>query len=143
MESEWTPGRHDENDGGADMPVPSFGTDGAAMTPDADHGLDVVAPVASAVDAEPPTWPGDEAASTADAEVGDAREGEVEAHRSAVDAVDELLDEVELALARLDDGTYGRCESCGVPIDDADLAVQPLVRECAGCSTRVLATESV
>ncbi|HEX7442807.1 MAG TPA: hypothetical protein VF320_02910, partial [Acidimicrobiales bacterium] len=47
----------------------------------------------------------------------DETEGEEEAHRSAVDAVDELLDEVELALARLDDGTYGRCETCGSPID--------------------------
>ena len=34
-------------------------------------------------------------------------------HRSQVDAVDALLDEVELALTRLDDGTYGRCEACG------------------------------
>ena len=44
-------------------------------------------------------------------------------HRSAADTVDALLDEVELALARLDDGTYGRCETCGAVIDDAVLAV--------------------
>lgn len=60
-------------------------------------------------------------------------EGEEEAHRSAVDAVDELLDEVELALARLDDGTYGHCEECGSPIDDARLAGSPIVRTCGGC----------
>jgi hypothetical protein len=58
---------------------------------------------------------------------------EEEAHRSAVDAVDALLDEVELALARLDDGTYGRCEECGTPIGDARLAESPTVRTCRTC----------
>ena len=63
----------------------------------------------------------------------DGTEGEEEAHRSAVDAVDGLLDEVELALARLDDGTYGRCEECGAPIDDARLADSPIERTCGTC----------
>ena len=63
------------------------------------------------------------------------------AHRSEVDAVDQLLDEVELAMARLDDGTYGRCETCGVPIDDVELAAGPLVRECTPCSAGALAFE--
>jgi RNA polymerase-binding transcription factor DksA len=63
----------------------------------------------------------------------DGTEGEEEAHRSAVDAVDGLLDEVELALARLDDGTYGRCEECGSPIDDARLAGSPIERTCGTC----------
>jgi RNA polymerase-binding transcription factor DksA len=67
------------------------------------------------------------------AEAVDGGEGEEEAHRSAVDAVDELLDEVELALARLDDGTYGRCEECGSPIDDARLAGSPIVCTCGAC----------
>jgi len=61
--------------------------------------------------------------------------GEEEAHRSAADSVDELLDEVELALARLDDGTYGRCESCGSPIDDARLAASPIERTCGHCGS--------
>ena len=75
----------------------------------------------------------------------DAGEGAVEedAHRSAVEAVDGLLDEVERALARLDDGTYGRCETCGAPIDDTDLAARPLVRECGGCTAGLLVTEVV
>ena len=69
--------------------------------------------------------------------------GEEDTHRSAVDAVDGLLDEVELALARLDDGTYGRCEACGTPIDDGDLAARPLVRECGTVRTGVLVVEGV
>ncbi len=63
----------------------------------------------------------------------DVGPGEEEAHRSAVDAVDALLDEVELALSRLDDGTYGRCEECGTPIDDSRLAASPTVRSCGAC----------
>ena len=60
-----------------------------------------------------------------------------------MDAVDELLDEVELALTRLDDGTYGRCETCGAPIDDAELAAQPLVLECRACGAGVLQPDPV
>jgi hypothetical protein len=77
-------------------------------------------------DVEPGTVGGD----------GEVPEGEVpdeDLHRSAVDAVDRLLDEVELALTRLDDGTYGRCETCGTPIDDDRLAGLPIVRTCARC----------
>jgi len=68
---------------------------------------------------------------------GSAPDGEVvaedELHRTAVDAVDRLLDEVERALARLDDGTYGRCEACGEPIADDRLAEHPIVSTCARC----------
>jgi hypothetical protein len=62
---------------------------------------------------------------------GDA--AEESAHRAAVDEVDALLDEVERALARLDDGTYGRCETCGTLIDDEVLAADPVIRHCASC----------
>jgi len=64
---------------------------------------------------------------------GDEPLGEEELHRSAVDAVDGLLDEVERALAQLDDGTYGRCDGCGEAIDDDRLAELPIVRSCARC----------
>ncbi len=51
-----------------------------------------------------------------------------------IDAVDRLLDGVEGALSRLDDGTYGVCESCGGPIDDARLAEAPTTQSCSSCS---------
>ncbi len=54
-------------------------------------------------------------------------------HTVTLDAVDALLDEVDRALARLDDGVYGRCESCGGPVDDDRLADLPTVRTCAPC----------
>lgn len=40
------------------------------------------------------------------------------------------LDDVERALQRLDDGSYGRCERCRAPIDDERLAAQPASRLC-------------
>jgi RNA polymerase-binding transcription factor DksA len=50
-----------------------------------------------------------------------------------IDAVDALLNEVEQSLARLDAGTYGRCEECGEAIDDARLAELPTTRRCGTC----------
>lgn len=52
---------------------------------------------------------------------------------AAIDAVDALLNEVEQSLFRLDAGTYGRCEECGEPIDDARLAELPTARTCGSC----------
>ena len=40
------------------------------------------------------------------------------------------LADVESALAKLDDGTYGTCESCGRPIADARLEAMPHTRFC-------------
>lgn len=40
------------------------------------------------------------------------------------------LDEVERALRKLDDGTYGRCETCHEPIADARLEAMPATRFC-------------
>jgi DnaK suppressor protein len=40
------------------------------------------------------------------------------------------LDEVERALSKLDDGTYGKCETCGEPISEARLEAMPATRFC-------------
>jgi DnaK suppressor protein len=40
------------------------------------------------------------------------------------------LDEVERALAKLDDGTYGACEICGRQISEARLEAMPATRFC-------------
>jgi DnaK suppressor protein len=42
----------------------------------------------------------------------------------------EQLDDVEEALAKLDDGTYGSCEVCGEPIGEARLEAMPATRFC-------------
>lgn len=40
------------------------------------------------------------------------------------------MDEVQAALDRLEDGTYGRCEACGRSIDDDRLGALPATRYC-------------
>ena len=52
---------------------------------------------------------------------------------ASIDAVEHLLSEVEEALARLDEGTYGHCASCEESIDDAFLAELPTTRVCRTC----------
>jgi len=42
----------------------------------------------------------------------------------------EELDDVEHALSRLDDGTYGTCQVCGQALDDDRLAQMPQARCC-------------
>jgi RNA polymerase-binding transcription factor DksA len=49
---------------------------------------------------------------------------------SILEQVEAELDDVEHALVRLENGTYGLCEACGRPIDDARLEAQPATRFC-------------
>ncbi|MCU1492595.1 MAG: hypothetical protein JWO62_359 [Acidimicrobiaceae bacterium] len=48
-----------------------------------------------------------------------------------LDAADSVLGAVEGALAKLEEGRYGRCEVCGAEIDDAVLATAPVATRCA------------
>lgn len=48
----------------------------------------------------------------------------------------ELLEQVERALARIDDGTYGSCESCGNPVGKARLQAFPRATLCVPCKQR-------
>jgi DnaK suppressor protein len=43
--------------------------------------------------------------------------------------------DVDRALRRHDEGTYGICEVCGQPIAAERLAVRPSARTCVGCAT--------
>jgi RNA polymerase-binding protein DksA len=45
------------------------------------------------------------------------------------------LNEVDSALRRLDEGTYGSCESCGRPISVGRLQARPIARTCIECAT--------
>ncbi len=44
------------------------------------------------------------------------------------------LRDVDDALARVADGSYGTCESCGRPIAAERLAARPAARTCIGCA---------
>ena len=49
---------------------------------------------------------------------------------SLVDNVNDLIEKVEHALARIDDGSYGRCEACGNPIEAERLDALPYTTLC-------------
>jgi len=51
-------------------------------------------------------------------------------------SVQALLTQVEEALARLDEGTYGVCESCGRAIHPARLKAIPYAKLCIDCKSR-------
>src|SRR5215217_9324474 len=57
--------------------------------------------------------------------------------RQQVDALlrqaERRLAEVEAALARLADGSYGTCERCGRPIPPERLRARPSARTCVSC----------
>ena len=48
----------------------------------------------------------------------------------------ELLEQTEHALARIDAGTYGVCESCGKPVGKARLLAFPRATLCVQCKQR-------
>jgi len=43
--------------------------------------------------------------------------------------------EVDAALERVSDGSYGRCEGCGEPIPAGRLEVRPAARRCVACAS--------
>jgi RNA polymerase-binding protein DksA len=45
------------------------------------------------------------------------------------------LAQIEQALARLDDGIYGICETCGNPIGEKRIAALPYALTCIACAT--------
>ena len=56
--------------------------------------------------------------------------GQQGANRALSGQLSENLVEVERALAKIDDGTYGRCERCGREIGEARLEAMPATRYC-------------
>jgi len=58
---------------------------------------------------------------------------EREQEMSLADNARDLLVQTERALSRLDDGTYGTCESCGQPIGKARLQAFPRATLCLTC----------
>lgn len=45
----------------------------------------------------------------------------------------EVLADIERAQAKVAEGTYGRCDTCGGPIGDARLEALPWASECVSC----------
>jgi RNA polymerase-binding protein DksA len=52
------------------------------------------------------------------------------------DNSEHVLGEIDAALKRIDDGTFGRCGRCGEPIDEARLEALPWATMCIECRRR-------
>jgi DnaK suppressor protein len=69
-----------------------------------------------------------------------ADSGQVTAERGEVEAISgqlaETLQDVEDALAKFAEGTYGACESCGKVIPEARLEAMPAARLCIDCASQ-------
>ena len=87
----------------------------------------------------------DDIAQGLDGSARDAGDDEADAGTKAFEREDELaltqnaqdlLDQGERALSRIDAGTYGVCESCGQPIGKARLQAFPQATLCVACKQR-------
>lgn len=67
---------------------------------------------------------GEEAADKSE-EVGD--------QMAAAEELKQRLNEIDIALAKIQEGTYGTCENCGKPIEHEVLAIDPESRLCKIC----------
>ena len=52
----------------------------------------------------------------------------------AADSVRHEIEEIDAALGRIDEGSYGSCVSCGGPLGLQRLRAIPEARYCLGCS---------
>lgn len=52
-----------------------------------------------------------------------------------------LISKIKEAIARIDDGTYGICESCGEEIGEKRLEARPVTTLCVACKKRQEAME--
>ena len=64
-----------------------------------------------------------------------------EAAEVALTALDEQgrreMEAIQAALARIDAGTYGLCDTCGETISAARLTAMPMARRCVSCQERL------
>jgi RNA polymerase-binding protein DksA len=68
----------------------------------------------------------DDATSTYDRELDATLEGNEE----------RMLDAIDAALKRIDDGTYGTCTNCGQPVGEERLEALPWVTRCIDCKRK-------
>ena len=70
--------------------------------------------------------------------VGDGTAEAVERISSTATArsLSTTLAQIDRALAKIDDGTYGICDDCGRPIPEERLDARPATARCIECSSR-------
>ena len=77
----------------------------------------------STADEDPSTGLADEATTTLDRELDYSLEENAE----------RVLHEIDAALRRIEDGTFGRCERCGQAISEERLEAKPYATKCIEC----------
>jgi DnaK suppressor protein len=75
----------------------------------------------------------DDHARVAELQDGSPRESSDDLDTALVQMKSETLARIELALHRLEDGTYGDCADCGGPIPTRRLQALPFAVRCAPC----------
>lgn len=68
--------------------------------------------------------------------LADSADGQVDADIQVIESERELLTEVQAALHRIDDHTFGKCVSCGQPIALGRLQLLPYAARCMPCASR-------
>lgn len=53
------------------------------------------------------------------------------------DRAKQKIEKIDDALERIEDGSYGECEECGVKVPKARLKVMPFAKYCVDCQERV------
>jgi DnaK suppressor protein len=62
---------------------------------------------------------------------------------SILEARNRVRMNIDTALQKLNDGTYGICEDCGEPINEARLKVQPFAKRCISCQEQAETIERI
>jgi RNA polymerase-binding transcription factor DksA len=62
---------------------------------------------------------------------------EREKNMSVMRTLEVQLDEVDNALQKFEQGTYGQCESCGKPISEKRLRAFPAAIHCIECQSKI------
>ena len=66
---------------------------------------------------------------------------ETDVEQAILDNENELLVEVQQALARIENGTYGICSNCGQPIPEKRLEAIPWATLCVNCESNLVSEE--
>lgn len=74
--------------------------------------------------------------SAAPVHLADFAPASMDADAGALASERDLLEQIDSALDRLDEGTYGQCQRCGKDIEAARLDAIPYTPFCAACADR-------
>ncbi len=68
--------------------------------------------------------------------LADVASNEIFADVEILENQNKILRQIETALQRIESGSYGTCEHCGIDIDEARLEVLPFATVCVACAEK-------